>query len=71
MIIVDIIHSTDFAAENVCSCSLMMSVHLTIQGDKISHKIIKYGYIKEAVQYTDYANDNCIAGCLDWSCLTV
>lgn len=29
------------------------------------------GYKNEAAAYTDYANDNCLAGCLDWLCVTM
>lgn len=45
--------------------------NLTFQLNKISHSFLKpnimstHGYIKEAVQYTDNANDNCLAGCLE------
>lgn len=51
--------------------------NLTFQVNKISHgglkpnTILTHGYIKEAEQYTEYANDNCLAGCLDWLCVTV
>lgn len=33
--------------------------------------MLTHGYIKEALQYTDNASDNCLAGCLDWLCVTV
>lgn len=49
---------------------IKQSVHFDISTNTLCslklNSLLAHAYVKGVVQYTDNADDNCLAGCLDW-----